>query len=346
MLDLRKKTAVDRNSNGELLRILAMFLIVLSHFSTHGTINIYEYVEDGNLSLLYLQILSMGGNIGVNTFILLTGYYLFYGKFKTKKLIQTVLQVTIYSISCYVIFHINGGLSAVGIVKSVFSVLYGEYWFMTGYVGLYLFFPYLNKLLRSLEKDEYQKFMFLLFITVAFIPFAFKTQFILSDFMWFVFIYTAGAYLRKYGFPSWLVKYGRILNIALLAVIVGIVVVLHLLGNIDPRIRCHATFFNAKESPFIIAFVISLFVNAQTMRLQSNVINWIGGCTMGVYLFHENPNVRQWLWSRVNNLQFYDHPWKLIVSSILCSVAVFLIGVVCDYLVTKLVNIVLKFWKS
>ncbi len=64
----------NRNSSLELLRIIAMILIVVHHYAVHSGF-IYEY-QPFTASKLIMQTLSIFGKVGVNIFILISTYFL------------------------------------------------------------------------------------------------------------------------------------------------------------------------------------------------------------------------------------------------------------------------------
>ena len=96
-----KKT---RNSNIEIVRIISMIFIVLSHYTVHNGI------ENASLPLglnRYILEISTLGNIGVILFVLISGYFSIEQKeFKFKKIISLYLQVMFYSTSIYLLFVI------------------------------------------------------------------------------------------------------------------------------------------------------------------------------------------------------------------------------------------------
>ena len=61
-----------RNTNIELLRIISILMIVLSHYSVHSGISRNMLSLGWNRFLLEITSL---GNIGVIFFVLITGYY-------------------------------------------------------------------------------------------------------------------------------------------------------------------------------------------------------------------------------------------------------------------------------
>ena len=82
---MEKDTACsERNSSIELLRIVLMFMIIASHYVVHGG---YADFAQMNLSwqIMLLQIISFGGNIANDAFILVTGYYLIQSEVKYRR---------------------------------------------------------------------------------------------------------------------------------------------------------------------------------------------------------------------------------------------------------------------
>ena len=67
-----------RNSNIELLRIIAMLVIVGCHFATHGGFDFNS--QSVTLPRLWWNVLEMGGNFGVDVFVLISGYFLIENK--------------------------------------------------------------------------------------------------------------------------------------------------------------------------------------------------------------------------------------------------------------------------
>ena len=83
-----KKVVVNtkRNTNIEILRIIAILLIVISHDSVHNVTNVKEVSFGINKILLQMMTL---GNLGSELFMLITGYYLINSsKVKLSKLIN------------------------------------------------------------------------------------------------------------------------------------------------------------------------------------------------------------------------------------------------------------------
>lgn len=61
----------ERNPGIELLRIVSMLMIVASHSITHGNFNDFPFSLNG----VFAIALSQGARIGVDCFVLITGYF-------------------------------------------------------------------------------------------------------------------------------------------------------------------------------------------------------------------------------------------------------------------------------
>lgn len=121
-----------RNSNIELLRIVSMVLIAMFHFSVHGT-----WPEGGPLaSDTAVEMLSFGGKIGVNCFVLITGYFMVHGHLKVQSLLRIALQTWFYSFAILAIFAIAQPdlITPDRLRKAVTPITSGEYWFITCYL--------------------------------------------------------------------------------------------------------------------------------------------------------------------------------------------------------------------
>ena len=147
---------VKRNSAIELLRIIAMILIVAHHFSLHGDFGFSA--ETVSFNRVWIQFMQFGGKIGVNIFVLISGYFLITAeKLKTQKVLKFILQVLTYSVLIFGCFAIFGSesLGIKSVIKSLFPLVHSIWWFASAYFVLYLLSPYLNRLLNSLDKKTY-----------------------------------------------------------------------------------------------------------------------------------------------------------------------------------------------
>ena len=118
----------NRKSNIELLRIIAIIMIIAHHYCLYGG---WSKVSGLSINNAILDFLVIGGKIGVAIFVLISGYFGINSEFKIKKLINTVLQVLFYSILFGLLnIIIDGWVGWKAFIKICFPITFSVYWFI------------------------------------------------------------------------------------------------------------------------------------------------------------------------------------------------------------------------
>lgn len=127
-----------------------MVLIIMHH--VFYWIGITQGVSTNESNLM--KMLGAGGKIGVNVFILISAYFMVNKPFKWKRILQTVLTTTFYSITIYLIFLIWGGVpfARKDLVFALLPVFYKQWDFVTMYVALMFLSPALNIILKTVSQ--------------------------------------------------------------------------------------------------------------------------------------------------------------------------------------------------
>lgn len=333
MKRLNRRTGA-RDSNIELLRIVAMVMIVAHHFMVHGDFS-YE-AGDMSVNRLWTYFLMMGGKIGVNLFVLISGYYMVKSPGgKTGKVVRIWLQLITYSLLLYaaamgigmISFHRNT------LTAHLLPVTTFRWWFATTYCILCLLSPFLNRMIQSLDRRAFQKLLLLATVLWSVIPSVVNlTYFIGSDMdrnnlVWFVYLYFLGAYIRLY--PT-----ERARSVAWYftgAAVSGILIFLSMLwlnnmakGN--PYYASHAGILSSFWS--LPALLMSVYLFAGFLRVRigsSRWINAIASATFGVYLIHDDGYMREFLWKTLFKNAQYTHSSLLIPYSIAVIVCVYVV---------------------
>lgn len=98
------KNTTTRETNIELLRIVAMIMIILHHLAIYLRNTKVPLTTTGRcLTTSFFGL----GKLGVNIFVLISGYFLINSKFKTKKVIKLWLQVVFYSVLIMIIIKLT-----------------------------------------------------------------------------------------------------------------------------------------------------------------------------------------------------------------------------------------------
>lgn len=156
----------ERLSNFELLRIVCILLILTMH--SMSQVNTSE-LSTANVYLSH--VVSSVGNIGVSCFLLISGY--FGVRFKLQRFVQLVVLTTFYTVFVY-LFQ-NGFMIDKGILKAVLVVPLYDNWFITCYLLLMLFAPYLNMFIHGLSKTQYVKMLAIGIVFFSILPTALNT---------------------------------------------------------------------------------------------------------------------------------------------------------------------------
>ena len=154
-----KKMVIDRNTNIELLRILASVGVILIHYNSIAHSNIYV----NNLTRYYLCGLDIIADCSVNLFIIISGFFL--GSTEDRKMTKVaylLAQFVFFRSTLYILMSIVDGtrLGVVNILNLFLPVNY----FIILYAVLYIVSPYINIMIYNLNIKEFKKFLFLLFM--------------------------------------------------------------------------------------------------------------------------------------------------------------------------------------
>ena len=328
-----------RESNVELLRIIAMFLIVAHHFSVHGN---FTTETTSFINNIWLQLLFSGGKIGVNIFILISGFFLINSKkVDINKFIKLFFQLLFYSVTIFTVFVLFKiePFSFKTLVKHILG--YPAWWFAKAYLILYLFHPYINRLLNSLNKAEYKKLLLFSTIFLSLIP-TITTVFADDGFIiWFVYLYSLGAYMSKYS-TVFDLKVSKCLLITVLLYFFTFssVIVFDFLGIKFSFFTEHATYLFGINKLTTLLISLFLFLTFKNMKIKySKVINIIGSATFGIYLIHDSEYARTFLWHTIFKTVSYSNTYILIPYSLLVILIVFvgclIIELLRIYLVEK-----------
>lgn len=331
---------MKRNSNIELLRIISMFMIVLSHSSVHSGI-VYNTVP---LSFnKYIMECFILGNLGVIIFMMISGYYMINNKkIVLSKLFKILFQVLFYSIIIYTItciLKINT-FSKKELLKVLLPISFKQYWFITVFIIIYLFSPFMNKLLNSLTKKEYQCLLVLELLIFSLMRMITTNDYYGNELIQLTCFYCLGGYLGKYNVDFLKNKRNNYLTIIISSIIMfGSILILELLGLKYNMILNHTTYLLYRTSIFAIIFSISLVaLFANKTVFYNKVINTISGTTFGIYLIHENGYLRNYIWTKIFKINEMFYKPYLVFYVLTSVIIVFTVCSLIEYLRQKICN--------
>jgi surface polysaccharide O-acyltransferase-like enzyme len=333
-----------RNSNVELLRVLCMILIIAHHYSVHGGWDGSLVETTPPLNILFVQIISLGGKLAVNVFVLISGYYLVNQRFSVAKLITLMVNVSLYSIG---ILLVNNALGLVDVdsrlmLRSLMPTIHSTYWFFTTYILLYLASPLISTVLRSLDQVQHRRVVISLIVMWSFIPTLFNVTFGFSELMWFISLFIIAAYIRRFLTQPlsniakrWLLVVWGISVVSL----VGSVILADLAAQTDPKALENALYLsNLNMLPTVLIAITAFVWVLGTKPRHSRIINFLAASVFGIYLFHDHPISRAILWGIVfRNVAYQTSPF-LVLHAMMAVVIVFGVGVLVDTIKRQLLD--------
>ena len=322
-----------RSSNMELLRIVAMFLILGIHALglAHGGLPSVKYTQDTPLGTLFFFFSYGACCVGVNVFVLISGWFGI--RFKWQSLCKLIFQVLFFTVIIFVILALvdSQRYLTLDAFSYVFLIPSSQLWFVKAYVLLMLFSPVLNSFVEHASQRQ------ILFVLAGFYLFqSIYGWLFMNSTPWigggyspvsFMGLYLLARYLRIYPqrWCSWpfsrLMGFFVILMLALAFVSTAITYLNHPIAG-----RLYAY-----SSPFAILGAVLLLVAFSRIQLQYHWINWVAASAFAVYLTHGHEIVlRHFYGPFVGRLyrEFGGCPYVIMV--LLFIVGVFVVSILID----------------
>lgn len=257
----------------------------------------------------------MGGGIGDNLFIIISGYYMINSSFSLKKVMKLVLQVTFYSFSLTVLYFLleGEGIPFITVIQSLVPFLSGKwYWFVVIYLEVYFASPIINYGIKGISKNHFRFLLFVFGFVFVVVPdiihqFISVNEFGYSQLIWMIYIYCVGAYLRLYPITgrykesalAFLFTFLVIMITSKIALLCGLFTSTDMIGNIAQSLLSILSGKGLNSLlPFIIT-VLTLYVFLNNKIGYKRSINTIAQCVFGIYLIHDHTLLRNIIWTRL-----------------------------------------------
>ena len=330
-----------RDSNIELFRILTMIMIVAHHYVVHSPVLQISYVYIDKPDSLFSLIIGAWGKVGINCFVLITGYYVCKSNISLRKLLQLLLEILFYNVFIYIYLIFAGAqdLSVSSLFDTVFMMGNNSYQFAGSFILFYPLIPFINILLRNLSFRKHSLLIILLlfiFSGRATIPNIYVP---LNYVTWFAIIYIIGAYfnIQREKLPGFLYKWKPMTVISFVAILIGILSIIQGV-ELSKITEDQLAWYYLVDANKLLAVIISisLFLLFKSIRIpHSRIINIIAGATFGVLLIHSNcMEMTVYIWDNI-------HPETHMFTNTYC---IYAIGcILCLYIICTIIDIGRKY---
>lgn len=285
-------TTGPRQSNFEVLRMIAMFLVLMVHanfMSIHAPTA--DEISNDLISSATRAALESISLLGVNIFVMISGWFSI--KATVKGLSGLLFQVFYFGVIILLYLTLIGRESfTIGRIYQI-VLLHKSGWFVMSYLILYLLAPVLNKFSEHASRKEFRSVLvsyFAMLIIWGCLDWSDEIGMGYSA-LSMVGIYLLARYARRYidirfGGRLFFICWG--LNTVLYLVV--------LKWSVPIVVKSY-------DNPLIILGAFGLFYYFRNVNVPtSKVINYIARSTFAVYLLHIYPDVLDWFCGVCNSL--------------------------------------------
>lgn len=345
----------QRKYNLDLLRILSMLFIVSLHYLGVG--GAFYNIDAGNVDLItynycitsFLEALSI---VGVNCFVLISGYFLINSTFKWRKVFQIYLTTIFYSIGLFFIYCVFYRFSVSNMLSSILPVALSTYWFITVYLVLYILSPYINILCNQLSQQQHRTLLIILILVFS----VWKCVLPIAETIdnrkgysltWFVVLYICGVYINKYSIRLFKKNWLNFLSyIGICFLIAGIKIMAIFASTKFSILAKGQNLFYHYDSITVLGASVFLFVFFSRIKCDGDflrkVIQSIAPSIFSVYLIHENFLWREFYWNKLLRANEMVSSPIFVIHFALCVVFVFIFCILIDQIRKGLFYLVQK----
>ena len=321
MLENKEKTYFH---NLDLLRIVSMFMIVLTHILGKGGLR--DAVDGrGDAYFFIVWFMQIFAYVAVNCYGLISGYIGLGSESKLSKIALLWLQVLFYTLvitACFALFGYQ--LDGNDWLGAFFPVVTSQYWYVTAYFGLLVFKPLLDKGLRFISDKQLGQLVVGIFLVFSLVPALFNNkvlEYSLSKgfgMTWLIILYILGAYLRRLDLEK--IKTSFLLALYLFSSLITFLG-MNGIGEI----------WFWYPSPSLVLASLAIFILFAKWKISGQgrlgaLIAFLAPASFGVYLIHLHPLIEKHLLVDQFISLLYLEEWLLPLALFCLSFVIYLVS--------------------
>lgn len=331
-----------RDSNIELYRIILMLLIIAHHYVVNSGVVEVLYENPINFKSIIMFLFGAWGKIGINCFILITGFFMCKSNISLKKFLKLLLEVEFYNIIIYILMIIVGvdTLNFKHIIKSMMPIQQINTNFTGCFLAFYLFIPFINILIKNMNEKQHLCLIGLMLFVYSILGTIPKITVVMNYISLYFMIYLIGSYIRLYKIEIFENKRNIKLFNIIMIILVNLSVIVGIFVGYKLNKKLAYYFVNDSNKIIAVAASMALFLRFKNMNLKYNkVINQVAKSVFGVLCIHANSlEMIYFLWHKLlKNTQAFQHNTYLLHAVISVAV-VFIICTIIDQARIKLIE--------
>ena len=317
----------QRNYGVDALRILSIFMVLVLHVLGMGGV-----LEGVNSTANYVTawLMEIGAFCAVNCYGLISGYVGITAKYRYTNLVLLWLQVLLYSLLSALICWLQDPafLNTAEVLKVIFPIMRGDFWYFTAYSGLFFLLPLLNRAVLSLNRRQAVALCLTIAVAFSLLPTLLKVDpFDLRSgysALWLMLLYVLGACIRRFDFGKTTGKRWLILAYGVSAALSwGMMILLAKRWIPFFSDRFSATFLVRYTSPTILLCGVTLLLIFSRWQIRGKwavgIVKFLSPLAFGIYVLHLQPCVSEPLFGGERFAVLGRWPLPLMVLGVLGS---------------------------
>ena len=292
---------MKRQSNIELLRLIAMMMVVAIHtnYLSLGRPTLEMCQQDTLYSFIKI-FHEKALLVCINVFIMISGWF---GIHPSKRGISGFFfQVFFYSLLAIPLAYVFSGFHLPSITDMAKELYFGySYWFVPAYVILLALSPALNLFVEQTSKSSLEIFLIAYFcistIYGHFVNVAWFSHG--TSALWFIGVYVFARYLRLYS-P----KFSRLKPSADFGIYLLVTILSAVISFLCFRTRGNDPFATDYNAPLTLVCSLFFFLPFTKFSFSHSTINALAASSFAIYLLHNNFLVTPFF---INLMQHIDH---------------------------------------
>ena len=259
------------------------------------------------------------------------------------KFLKLLFEVEFYKIVIYLVFLLFGyeAFTLESLLKAILPVTGLRSNFVGCYLVFFLFIPFLNLLLRQMDRRCHTLLLYLCLGVYTFLGSLPKFHISMNYVTWFCILYFIGAYLRNYDCfgikpQSW--KWFALGSVALS--VTSVLAILWVNARFGLSMSPYGLVSDSNRI-FVVITGISLFMTFKHWKIHySKFVNTVARSAFGVLLIHANSDaMRQWLWvDTLDNVGHFTTNTSSILHLLVSVLVIYTACTLIDYLRINLVE--------
>ena len=304
------ETQKTRLSNIELLKVIALILIIFAHtIPYYGDESADYYIDidfaSNNFQHVLISCFAYFGQLGNTIFIFCSAYFLVDSKMvKGKKILYIIVDTFVISIIYLCGFLAAGYKLSAGTIALQFIPITSRFnWFIGCYLIMYAVHPLLNKIIHGTSKRNlliFNIFIFILYNILEFLGGEIINMFYYTHLVGFICLYFFAGYVKLHmqGFMN-RTKLQAIILVSCIVCLAAFILLMEFLGLKIDFLSKRVNNWNEISNPFMIGIAISSFALFSKLNFQSKFVNYLSSLSLLVYIIHENKLFRTFAKPRV-----------------------------------------------